>query len=166
MESDPCVVNTTAAEYGPEFKNHCIEIYKLYVEMTDRISARRQSANSFFLSINTVLATSCAFLLGSLGNDRGPWITMVASLAGSVVCYSWYRLLRSYREHNSGRFKIIHELERLLPVRVYNAEWTVLGCCDDNKPYLHFSTVEARVPWVFLGLYLILFAVSVVAVVT
>ena len=32
-----------------------LEQYKLYVEMADRISSRRQNANSFFLSINTAI---------------------------------------------------------------------------------------------------------------
>ena len=42
-------------QYGNDYSLHLLEIYKIYVEMTDRISTRRQSANSFFLSINTLL---------------------------------------------------------------------------------------------------------------
>ena len=39
-------------KYGEKYKEHLLEQYKLYVEMADRISGRRQTANSFFLSIN------------------------------------------------------------------------------------------------------------------
>ena len=34
-----------------------LEQYKLYVEMTDRISQRRMNANTFFISVNTLLLT-------------------------------------------------------------------------------------------------------------
>jgi hypothetical protein len=40
--------NSKAAE-------HYLELYKLAVEMADRVSARRATANAFFLTINTAL---------------------------------------------------------------------------------------------------------------
>ena len=40
-------------KYGGEYQNHLLEQYKLYVQMADKISERRQSANSFFLTVNT-----------------------------------------------------------------------------------------------------------------
>ena len=36
-------------------KGILLEQYKLYVEMADRISQRRQSANNYFLSVNILL---------------------------------------------------------------------------------------------------------------
>ncbi len=33
-----------------------LDLYKMAVEMADRVSARRAGANSFFLTLNTVLA--------------------------------------------------------------------------------------------------------------
>ena len=42
METLPAISQST---YGELHKPHLLEIYKLYVEMADRISARRQSAN-------------------------------------------------------------------------------------------------------------------------
>ena len=44
-----------APEYGEKYQEHLLEQYKLYVQMADKISERRQSANTFFLTINTVL---------------------------------------------------------------------------------------------------------------
>ena len=48
-----------AATPSPE---HALEQYKLYVEMADRISARRQTANSFFLSVNTAIVALLGYL--------------------------------------------------------------------------------------------------------
>ena len=42
-------------EYGPSYRDHSFEIYKTYLEMADRISGRREKANSFFLALNTAL---------------------------------------------------------------------------------------------------------------
>src|SRR3989442_10768421 len=39
-----------------------LEQYKLYVEMADRISARRQTANEFFLSVNTAIVALLGYL--------------------------------------------------------------------------------------------------------
>lgn len=38
-----------------DYQAHLLEQYKLYVGMADKISERRQSANSYFLSLNTAL---------------------------------------------------------------------------------------------------------------
>jgi hypothetical protein len=46
-----------------------IEQYKLYLELLDKVSERRQSANSFFLSINTGL---CALLGYMFSKDASP----------------------------------------------------------------------------------------------
>jgi hypothetical protein len=52
----------TQEEYGDNFKPHLLEQYKLYVEMADRISGRRQSANSFFLSVNTAIIAAVGYV--------------------------------------------------------------------------------------------------------
>ncbi len=36
-----------------------LELYKLAVEMADRVSARRATANAFFLTVNTALLALC-----------------------------------------------------------------------------------------------------------
>ncbi|MGK7953455.1 MAG: hypothetical protein AB4368_32900 [Xenococcaceae cyanobacterium] len=42
-------------QYGQKFQAHYLEIYKMYVESANKISDRRQAANSFFLSIDTAI---------------------------------------------------------------------------------------------------------------
>ncbi|MEO0973262.1 MAG: hypothetical protein AAFX85_09215, partial [Pseudomonadota bacterium] len=37
------------------WRSAMLEQYKLYVEMTDRISQRRGAANTFFLTLNTAV---------------------------------------------------------------------------------------------------------------
>jgi len=132
-----------------------IELYKLAVEMADRISARRGVANSFFLTINTGLAA----LLG--GND----LRWYVAAAGIVLCVTWWALLKSYRDLNSAKFNVILAMEASLPARVFGDEWESLRR-DPVKlalrrdairswaaQYRELGRVERVVPWVFALIY-------------
>ena len=55
MESKTGVFRKSSDEYGDNYQPHYLEIYKLYVEMTYQITGRRQTANSFFLTVNTAV---------------------------------------------------------------------------------------------------------------
>lgn len=105
--------------YGESFSAHALEIYKLYVEMTDRVSSRRQTANSFFLTLNTGLITFVGYAFNSGSTAQGSTSHLIAGLAGIVVCFLWYRIIKSFRDLNSARFAVIHEIEKLLPLRPY-----------------------------------------------
>lgn len=148
-------------EYGDNYRPHLLEIYKLYVEMADRISARRQSVNSFFLAINTAIVALIGYV--QLGNtaQAGSSFYWLVALAGIVLCFLWYRILRSYRDLNSGKFKVIHEIEKYLPLHPYDAEWTAVGRGEDPKLYLPFTHVEIIVPWVFFAIHLFVFVLSI-----
>jgi hypothetical protein len=56
-----------------KLRDHRIEQYKLYLEMADRISSRRQSANSFFLTLNTALVALVSYLSLGAQNHRWYW---------------------------------------------------------------------------------------------
>ncbi len=131
-----------------------LEMYKLCVEMADRISARRLTANSFFLTINTALVALTGYL--SLANKQGLEIAQywVIAIAGIALCYMWYRQIRSYSGLNSAKFSVIHEMEKDLPYRMFDAEWEAVGRGKNSKKYLPFTQIEMCIPWVFLLLHL------------
>lgn len=132
-----------------KYQAHLFDQYKLYVEMADRVSTRRQSANSYFLSINTGL-------LGLIGyittKDTGQYLWLL-SAAGLALSYLWYRLVRSYRSLNEAKFKVIHAIEKALPISPYDAEWEAMGQGKNPKLYKPFTHIEMGVPWVFLVLH-------------
>ena len=138
-----------------------IEIYKVYLQMADKISDRRQSANSFFLTINTVVVGLITYLsFDSVFEKYHPFYGLV-SIAGMVICYYWYRLIRSYKDLNFGKFKIVHEIEKLLPVSPFDDEWEVLGRGKDKLKFLPFTNIEMRVPWIFFSLHAVVFLMSI-----
>lgn len=138
-------------EYGQNYKAHLLEQYKLYVEMADRISSRRQSANSFFLSVNTAIIALISYInLGYKNSSNFYWLV---SLAGMALCFTWYRLVRSYKDLNTAKFKVIHEMEAKLPVAPYDLEWEKVGKGKDSKLYLPFTHIEICIPWVFFVIH-------------
>lgn len=146
---------TEAALASVDLPSNYFELYKLAVEMADRISARRGLANTFFLTINTGIVA----LLGSLN------LRAYVPLVGIVFSVTWWALLRSYRDLNTAKFDIILAMEERLPVRVYGDEWQTL----QRKPipqegrrkalrswmsqYRELGRIERIVPWVFCSIY-------------
>ena len=152
------LLSNSESDYGVSYKKDVLELYKTYLEMTDRISSRRQSANSFFLTINTAIVGIVSYV--QLG-DKNANIYWIIGLAGILLCFTWYRLIRSYKDMNSGRFKVIHEIEKILPLAIYDSEWEVLGRGKDKSKYLQFTKVELRVPIIFAGIHLFVILYSV-----
>jgi hypothetical protein len=171
IDLDKSLYRIPPDKYGGEYQNHLLEQYKLYVQMADKISERRQSANSFFLTVSTALIAFVGLVASpDEGSNPGivvspplPWVVVVAA-AGVVLCYSWYRLVRSYSDLNSGKFKVIHAIESRLPAAPYDAEWDAVGRGEDKDLYLPFTHIEIYIPWVFAALYVLLAVWEVVQV--
>jgi len=138
---------------GAPSVEQALEQYKLYVEMADRTSARRQTANSFFLSLNTAMVALLGYLRTAQQNSGVGQLYWLVAAAGIILAYMWYRSLRSYRDLNSAKFEVIHEIEQALPLRPYDREWDKVGRGKNPKLYLPFTSVEIGVPWVFLVLH-------------
>jgi hypothetical protein len=139
-----------------------LEQYKIYVEMADRISARRGLANTFFLTLNTAIFT----LVGVLWQHPAhasralivvPWMVLLGQ------CLAWFWLLRSYRQLNTAKYAVIGALEERLPASPYwAAEWAALGRGEDASRYWPLSHVEQLVPGFFAAAYIAGFIVMLV----
>lgn len=126
-----------------------VELYKLGVEMADRISARRALANSFFLATQSALVAAAG-----LSTDR--WALNVAGIA--VAC-AWWLQLRSYRDLNRAKFSVLQAIESDLPVRLFSDEWERLKG-DPVKGwrgrYAELGFAERAIPCIFVGVHLAL----------
>ena len=143
------------SEYGSYYQEHLLEEYKLYVEMADRVSQRRAVANSFFLALHTAVFGLSVGLSGlSSGQIENQAAGLVASLFGFPFTYVWYRVLKSYCQLNTAKFKVVHELEAKLPVAPYDNEWEKAGRGEDPELYVPLTVVEGWVPKVFAIGYL------------
>lgn len=136
-----------------------LDIYKLAVEMADRVSARRALANAFFLTVNTTLVA----VVGLSTSQPDSTLRFIAvCVAGLAVSACWWLLLRAYRRLNSAKFAVINKIEdEHLPVKPYTDEWTELMPDDVatnrrgrlGKALRELGSVERIVPIVFGLLY-------------
>ena len=162
-ESPPTIQDKLAAalrgvdsdEYGDSYRDHSLEIYKIYLEMADRISQRREKANSFFLAMNAALI---ALLAKDALESTPRAVELLVPVAAGLMCYLWHRIIRSYRDLNSAKFKVIHVIERQLPLCPYDAEWESVGRGKNPKLYRPLTHVERAVPWLFMVFHAILAA--------
>jgi hypothetical protein len=162
MSIEDDVIGLSEKDYGIHYRDHALEMYKLYVEMADKISERRQSANSFFLTLNSAIVALIGYVDVSRSSlpATSSFFWLVA-IAGMLLCFLWYRLIRSYKDINSGKFKVVHAIEKQLPLRPYDAEWTALGRGENPKLYLPFTHIEIYVPWIFFAIHLIVLLRSI-----
>ncbi|HEX5403733.1 MAG TPA: hypothetical protein VFX16_15685 [Pseudonocardiaceae bacterium] len=136
-----------------------VELYKLAVEMADRVSARRANSNAFFLTVQTTFVSVLGLATSTLG--KAPWWTsLVVCLAGVVLSGSWWLQLRSYRDLNRAKFNVINSIEPSLPVHVFSDEWDSLK--KDPIPgwrgrYAELGSVERTVPVIFTVIYVLIF---------
>ena len=45
-------------EYGEKYQDHLLEQYKLFIEMADRVSQRRDQSNRFYVTFVSAIAGS------------------------------------------------------------------------------------------------------------
>lgn len=141
-------------------KQELIEIYKLHAELADNVSARRGTANRFYmLVLSGVAIFFSAFLQRKNGVPLG--VLMVGfGLFGMLLAIAWYIVIRSYRQLNSGKFKALHELEEKLAYPFFKREWELLEEGSERKTYWRLTIVETFVPKIFFGCFAVLFLIG------
>ena len=143
-------------EYGSDYKANLFEQYKLYVDGAEKISDRRQHANNYFITINTALISLMGLSFQIKLFENLAWIKSILAFVGIIICVIFWFLIRSYKQLNTGKFAVIHEIEKHLPLALYKYEWEILGEGKDNKKYYPFSHIELLIPWVFGIIYVLL----------
>lgn len=149
------LLRRSKSDYGSEYDNHLFEQYKISVEMADRVSARRMLANSFFAGVHTTFAVAYTVLLKEK-ELQSSLLIFVPLSALLLLCYLWCSVVRSYRQLNLGKFKVVLALEQMLPVAPFDTEWIVLGEGKDRRLYRPLTYEEKWVPACFGVLYILL----------
>ena len=132
-----------------------LDIYKLAVEMADRISARRAIASSYFITAQSALVA----LVAVVSKDR--W---ALAAPGLVLAATWWLLLRSYRRLNTEKYKVIQEMEKLLPASPFQDEWDALkpqGGGRWRDRYVELGILERVVPAVFAVIFIVILGTDV-----
>lgn len=131
-------------------QSELLEIYKLHAELADRVSQRREAANRLHLGLLSGLG-----LFAGVSADFGvtdyltSFVFLAVGILGAVISLSWWIVIRSYRQLNTGKFETLNELEDKIAFPFFRREWEILGQGKNRNRYWKLTTVETILPIVF-----------------
>lgn len=137
------------------YYGHMIQQYKLYVESAHKISDSRININKFYQAILTsVIALVGLVKLNEVKfNEHLIYIICISSV---VLCAFWIISLENYRRLNSAKFKVIHEIEKNLPLNLFAYEWSMLEYGNNGKKYKKISNLEKNLPYLFILVFIVI----------
>ena len=125
-------------------KNELLEIYKLHVNLADKVSQRREGANRLYVSLLVGLAVFVGALLWlGDGSDYDKPILVSAGVIGTSLSVSWYVVIRSYKQLNTGK---------CLAYPFFKREWTLLDEGKNLSRHWKLTNVETGLPLIFFVL--------------
>jgi len=148
-----------------ERKTHSGELldqYKLFQKTSEDLVARRQTVNSFYISVNGAMVTLVGVVMGIVEMPAKIYVLVFMCIVGIILDMSWISILESYGMLNSAKMKVIRLLEEQLPVLLYDSEWKVMSDKLNNKKYISFTDSEKRIPKIFAFIYFTVLFISLI----
>jgi len=146
--------------YGDSFTPDLLEQYKLYVQSTENVSARRVASSRYLLTLNAALVA--LYGVQSAGFGQSYW-TLLVPIVGIPVSLLWYLIIKSHADLNRVKFDVIHEFEQHLPAEMYKYEWH-LAEEGKGKAYTAVTAIERWIPILFSALHVILAIMIILAI--
>lgn len=133
--------------------------YKFFAESTQYLSERRQAATKTYLSVNTAIFAVFALLVKD-GGLRGANLIVVSLplfLVGLLACWIWYKIIVQYKGLIGWRYDQLMAMEKGMKEchGMYTKEWEEHFKPIKGKEKFGFSRLEAWLPILFAGLYII-----------
>lgn len=138
--------------YGADLKKHLLEQYKLYVDTSLDVTSKRLESNKFYLTLSSVIFAVAGYL--TVVNQQV--VILLFSMVGIVISIVWIQSIASYRELNSAKFKVIHELEQSMPACLFRCEQKYY---EGKRQGLSFT--ERWCPILFVALYSAVIAITI-----
>ncbi len=122
--------------------------------MADRVSARRERMNAFFITAISALTAVAVLTHDVLKDTASAAIFALIPSVAALICLLWALLIRSYRTLNQAKWAVIGMIEDQLPLRPFAAEY------EQTKTAGHrsFTLIEQWVP-ALLGVLFVALAV-------
>lgn len=140
--------------------NILFEQYKMFLQTSESLVERRQSVNSFYISVNSAFVALFGSLLAiSIDLKYKLILSIVFAAVGIVLSVSWIKILISYGNLNSSKMTIIRSIEKQLPASLYDAEWQALSDQLNKKKYVSFTNNEKKIPLIFIIIYVSIAAI-------
>ena len=140
-------------------QNIILEQYKLFLQTSEDLVERRQKVNSFYISVCSMLVTLIGAIFAmDFDMDTSIVVCCILCVIGVILSFSWSEMLSCYGKLNSSKMKIISNIEKQLPLSLFDAEWAALSDKLNKKKYVSFTESEQRIPKLFGLVYLCVIA--------
>lgn len=141
-----------------------LEQYKLFLQTSEDLVSRRQNVNSFYISLSSALvAIMGVFMAVDFGQRAKLIIVFVFCLIGFILSISWSKTLSCYGNLNGSKMKIISNIEKQLPLSLFDAEWASLSDKLNKKKYVSFTESEQIIPHLFGAVYFVIMVLITVS---
>jgi len=147
--------DSTETARGDIDQNTALEQWKFYGQSTDQVSNRRLKNNRFYLRLLIALL-GVAGIGGKLGFITPIGILFIGAI-GLPFCVLWTFHILSYKQLNSGKYRVLWQIAEDLPYDPFQMEWDRLKQGDEPDVYIKHTTVEVWWPRVFGFFYAVLF---------
>ena len=158
-QRDRDLVHKTKETYDGSFATDLLEQYKLYVQSAENVSSRRIATSRYLLTLSAALIAIHGLQPSNLSQIH--W-TLIVSITGIFVSILWYQIIKSHRDLNDVKFKLIHELEQHLPAALFRYEWQIAEQ-GSGKSYTAVTRIERWIPLLFVFLHALLAVILTLA---
>lgn len=150
-QSSDDLIHKAKDDYGDYFTTHLLEQYKLYVQSAENVSSRRIATSRYLLTLSAALLALYGFQSSNFNQNY--WMLVVPG-TGIFVSMLWYLIIKSYRNLNTAKFKIIHRLEEHLPAALFAHEWKIAN--QGSGSYTAVTKIEQWLPHLFIAAHSLL----------
>lgn len=125
-----------------------LEQYKIMVSSTEKVTEQRLKVNNLFVTIITSVLTLSAVVGKIVGFEDSEsakltlYIMLFFTIVSFVLTFSWSKLINSYGDLNTGKFKVIDDIEFNLNTNMFRREWEIL---QNEVGYQSNTQTECRV---------------------
>ena len=104
-----------------------LDQYKIMVSSTEKVTEQRLKVNNLFFTVTTTLL-SFSLLIGKAFefSTLAIGLMLVFSIMAFIITFFWEKLVKSYGKLNTGKFKVIDEIEKELKTNLFQREWDIL----------------------------------------
>ena len=145
-------VEPSQARDGDKTVSYLLDQYKLCVEMADHLSARRVLINNSFI---TMMGAGAFIYSGAPQYFKAENLPNLAhyfqlgiTFGCVVLSVMWYATILTYRRLAGAKFRVIQEMEELLPSKPFQMEWKYMRENSSSwaSRFLSLSWIELLVP--------------------
>lgn len=150
-------------DFTNEQRQELLDYYRLVIQNSEQLAARRQNVNSFFLSINSMLMAGVGVIAKETiaqatappHHHRNPvvgetFLVIMLCITGLIICRNWEALIKSYARIVQANAIVTEEMEKHLLAAMTTAQQRIHG-----TDHFSMAKVETRIASAFMVLYMI-----------